>query len=58
MKAQERERKLEILEELSQCTKAAARKAGDGCDDSIIFDALHLLVCAIDERIEYIENWR
>jgi len=54
--ARQRQRKLEILGELHQCTREAAYKAGAGCDNNATFDALNLLVCAIDERIEYVEN--
>lgn len=55
MEARKRQRKLEILEELHQCTREAACKASQNVNETS-FNALNLLVCAIDERIEYVEN--
>lgn len=61
MGSRERQRKLEILGELKTCTREAARKAGkleekSDTDVNATFDALNLLVCAIDERIDDVEN--
>lgn len=55
MDARTRKRKIEYLAEMQICARDGARKAGNKGDDAS-FDALTLLVCAIDDRIEYVEN--